>query len=290
MFSIVIPLYNKELSVTNTLQSVLNQTFREFEVVIINDGSTDKSVEKVEAFIDHRIRLIHQANAGVSAARNRGIEEAKYEWVCFLDADDLWNKDYLQHLNETISTNKKIKVISSGFTLFHSDKNKVPNIPNCEGFEDYFSVFLSNKRTVTHSSAICVNKDVFKNVGLFNNSLTHGEDIEMWERIAFKYDFYFINKALTYYKLDAENMATKMSKDINQTRIYTIDKKKFRTPKQIEYFHFNINEAAFKIIKSKQIINFLRLMFKQMNIYWLVSFPTYIIRHKILTRSSYTIG
>ncbi len=289
MFSIVIPLYNKELSIPKTLQSVLNQTFVAFEVVIVNDGSTDKSVEKVEAFNDPRIRLIHQVNAGVSAARNRGIEEAKYEWICFLDADDLWDKDYLQYLNETISTNKDIKVISSGFTLFYSDKNKVPNIPNCEGIEDYFSVFLSNKRTVTHSSAICVNKDVFKNVGLFNNSLTHGEDIEMWERIAFKYDFYFINKTLTFYKLDAENMATKKNKAIHKTRIYTIDKKKFKTPKQIEYFHFNINEAAFNIIKSKQIINFLRLMFKQMNISWVVLFPAYIVKHKILSKS-YLIG
>jgi len=111
----------------------------------------------------------------------------------------------------------------------------------------------------------------------------------MWERIAFKYDFYFINKTLTFYKLDAENMATKKNKAIHKTRIYTIDKKKFKTPKQIEYFHFNINEAAFNIIKSKQIINFLRLMFKQMNISWVVLFPAYIVKHKILSKS-YLIG
>src|SRR5699024_6424946 len=98
MFSIVIPLYNKELSITNTLQSVLNQTFTDFEVVIVNDGSTDNSVEKVEAFNDPRIRLIHQANAGVSAARNKGIEEANYDWISFLDADDLWMENHLSIL------------------------------------------------------------------------------------------------------------------------------------------------------------------------------------------------
>src|SRR5690606_11857402 len=109
MFSIVIPLYNKEQSVTNTLQSVLNQTYTEFEVVIVNDGSTDNSVEKVEAFNDPRIRLIHQANAGVSAARNKGIEEAKFEWIAFLDADDLWMENHLSTLRNMIETYPEYK-------------------------------------------------------------------------------------------------------------------------------------------------------------------------------------
>jgi glycosyltransferase involved in cell wall biosynthesis len=83
MFSVIIPLYNKELSISNTIQSVLDQTFQNFEIVIVNDGSTDNSVKEVEKFDDKRIRLIHQENKGVSAARNRGIEEAKYEWIAF---------------------------------------------------------------------------------------------------------------------------------------------------------------------------------------------------------------
>src|SRR5690606_18820867 len=115
MFSIVIPLYNKEQSVTNTLQSVLNQTFTEFEVVIVNDGSTDNSVEKVEAFNDPRIRLIHQANAGVSAARNKGIKEANYEWIAFLDADDLWMEDHLQVLNQMIQEYPEYKVFCTSY-------------------------------------------------------------------------------------------------------------------------------------------------------------------------------
>ena len=77
MISVVIPLYNKEKQIAYTLQSVYNQTFQDFEIVIIDDGSTDGSVAEVEKFRDSRIRLIHQQNAGVSAARNRGIEEAK---------------------------------------------------------------------------------------------------------------------------------------------------------------------------------------------------------------------
>ena len=90
MISVVIPLYNKEKQIKRTLQSVLTQTFQDFEIVIVNDGSTDNSTIEVEKIKDSRIRLIHQENAGVSAARNKGIEEAKYELIAFLDADDEW--------------------------------------------------------------------------------------------------------------------------------------------------------------------------------------------------------
>ena len=93
MFSVVIPLYNKELSIINTIQSVLDQTFQNFEIVVVNDGSTDRSVEMVEQFNDPRIRIINKSNGGVSSARNRGIQEAKYELVAFLDADDFGSQN-----------------------------------------------------------------------------------------------------------------------------------------------------------------------------------------------------
>src|SRR5690554_4101955 len=98
MFSVIIPLYNKELSITNTVQSVLDQTYQNFEIVIINDGSTDNSIKAVESIKDNRIRLIHQENQGVSAARNRGIQEARYNWIAFLDGDDLWEQSHLQEI------------------------------------------------------------------------------------------------------------------------------------------------------------------------------------------------
>ena len=80
MFSVVIPLYNKELSIKNTIQSVLNQTFQDFEIVVVNDGSTDNSLHVLKEIDDTRIRIINKTNGGVSSARNRGIKEAKFRW------------------------------------------------------------------------------------------------------------------------------------------------------------------------------------------------------------------
>ena len=96
MISIVIPLYNKKDQVSNTIATVLAQTYQDFEVIIVNDGSTDDSVAEVEKVQDSRIRLIHQQNAGVSVARNRGIEASKGDLIAFLDADDEWNPGYLE--------------------------------------------------------------------------------------------------------------------------------------------------------------------------------------------------
>src|SRR5690554_2358538 len=102
MFSVVIPLYNKEKYISLTLKSVLNQSFKDFEILIVNDGSTDRSVEVVKKFDDSRIRLVDQPNAGVSAARNKGIKEAKFDWVAFLDADDRWDVEFLSEIANAI--------------------------------------------------------------------------------------------------------------------------------------------------------------------------------------------
>lgn len=98
MISIIIPLYNKEHCITDTLSSILSQSYKDFEIVIVNDGSTDNSATVVESICDSRIRLINKKNEGVSKTRNRGIEEAKGEWVLFLDADDTMENGCLQAL------------------------------------------------------------------------------------------------------------------------------------------------------------------------------------------------
>lgn len=96
--SVVIPLYNKAFSIEKTLKTVLQQTFSDFEIVIINDGSTDNSAEIVESIKDCRVQLYHQENQGAAAARNFGIEKSNGNLIAFLDADDFWNPNHLEEL------------------------------------------------------------------------------------------------------------------------------------------------------------------------------------------------
>src|SRR5690606_38009132 len=120
MFSVVIPLYNKELSIQNTIHSVLNQTVQDFEIVVVNDGSTDNSVEKVVEIFDARILIINKPNGGVSSDRNMGVEEAKYEWIAFLDGDDLWKVNHLEEIVKMMKLFPSDKVFVNSFE--YSDK------------------------------------------------------------------------------------------------------------------------------------------------------------------------
>ena len=115
MISVVIPLYNKEASIKQSLMSVLSQSYQDFEVVIVDDGSTDGSVAKVEEIQDSRIRLIRQENGGPSKARNTGVKNAKGEWVLFIDADDELLPEALRNFERAIKDNPSIGFICAPF-------------------------------------------------------------------------------------------------------------------------------------------------------------------------------
>src|SRR5699024_2279029 len=135
---------------------------------------------KVEAFNDPRIRLIHQANAGVSAARNKGIEEANYDWISFLDADDLWMENHLSILKNMLIKYPKDKVFTTSF-IRSTEKNNGVQDDSIFVIENYFKEVI--KGHVTWTSVICVNKKVFDDVGVFNEQLNRGEDLDLWARI-----------------------------------------------------------------------------------------------------------
>lgn len=109
--SVIIPLYNKEKSIRRTIESLQKQTFQSFEIVIVNDGSTDNSVEIVNRIDDDRIRLINQDNAGPGAARNTGVKNAQAEWIVFLDADDELLPDALEYFYSIIQTHEDVDII-----------------------------------------------------------------------------------------------------------------------------------------------------------------------------------
>lgn len=220
MFSVVIPLYNKELSLKNTIQSVLNQSFQDFEIVIINDGSTDNSVEVVEAFDDPRIHIIHQKNQGVSAARNKGIEEAKYEWIAFLDADDLWKENHLEQIKLMMQKFPDEKIFATSFEYSH-------NIKRDETFDkiylikDYFKESL--EKNILWTGVIVLNKFCLIRVGGFNTSLNRGEDLDLWARLAKKFPIIRSTNITAVYIKDSENKLTASISEYEKSFLSIID-------------------------------------------------------------------
>lgn len=126
-FSVIIPLYNKIKYVKETVLSVQNQTYRNYEILIIDDGSTDGSYELVcnLSKLDDKIKVFRQKNSGVSCARNKGIENASGEYICFLDADDLWHDNYLETINKAIALFPDTPLLCSGYDVVTDDITKI---------------------------------------------------------------------------------------------------------------------------------------------------------------------
>lgn len=211
-FSVVIPLYNKQNYVKETIETVLSQTFQNFEIVVINDGSNDDSVKVVESIQDERIRLIHQENQGVSVARNRGIKEAKAKYIAFLDADDLWLPEFLQTIYELIQKFPDAGMYATQYENIDSQGKrksiKLKDLPSNEYIgilPNYFkSLCLGDNPTWT--SAICIPKKIFiENNIWFPVGEKYGEDIHVWARIAMLFDIAYDTKVCALYVIEAEN-------------------------------------------------------------------------------------
>lgn len=207
MISIIIPLFNKEQSIASTLQTVLKQTYQDFEIVIVNDGSTDGSVEEVKKVTDPRIRLIQQSNAGVSAARNRGIEEAKGEYIAFLDADDEWKSGYLKTQYELTQKYSECSVFACNYEFKNTQGKVTPTIIRklpLEGEEgilsNYFEV-ASCSHPPLWTSAVMVKKSAIQSIGGFPIGIKSGEDLLTWARLACKYSIAYTLKSQAIYNL-----------------------------------------------------------------------------------------
>jgi glycosyltransferase involved in cell wall biosynthesis len=209
-YSVVVPLYNKGKEIRRALNSVLEQTYTEYELIIVDDGSTDNGPEVVRQFRDQKIRLISQENRGSSVARNRGIAEAAYEYIAFLDADDEWKPDYLETVRNLIRKYPEAGAFATAYEMLRTDGSvSVPTytaIPKAP-WEGYIPSYFKSALGVppVWTSAVTIPKSVFNVVGGFPEGVVLGQDREVWERVAMKYKIAFTNKVGATYHLDASN-------------------------------------------------------------------------------------
>jgi len=208
-FSVVIPLYNKANYIQNCLESVLKQTHKEFEVILVNDGSTDGSETVVERFQDSRIRLVHQENKGASAARNKAISLAKHEWIALIDADDYWYPNHLEELQNTIEQFPKADVVCNNYEiLLEKDYVKHPTFSieyplKAQYIEDYFKGSLIDP--IAWTSALSFTSSIFKKVGEFDTNIKSGQDIDLMVKFGLAATIAFNPKVTMRYHRKTEN-------------------------------------------------------------------------------------
>lgn len=207
LISIVIPLYNKQKYIARTIQSVLNQTYTFFELIIVNDGSTDDSVKVVNSFHDSRIRLIQQENGGVSKARNNGVLNAQGDWVAFLDADDEYEISFIEEVQLFVQNYKKDGLVFVGANYYINSKEQIAfSVSYKSNIYNYFELF-DNLRTPNHSSTTLVNRLAFLQSGGFPERVKHYEDWITWFKLGIIGDFGYINKPLGIYHYVEDSVA-----------------------------------------------------------------------------------
>lgn len=179
-FTVVIPLYNKEREIVRTLRSALEQTLPPREIIVVDDGSTDRSATLVEELHAPLVRLIRQENRGVSAARNRAIAEARTEWVALLDGDDRWEPDFLREIARLIDRYPGYGTYATSFVVDTAGSLTPGNTPRTEGPVDFFAESL--RRYVLIPSATVLRRELVLALGGFPEGMRMGEDQYLWTR------------------------------------------------------------------------------------------------------------
>lgn len=186
MFSVVIPAYNAAAYIHNAIGSVLSQTVTDLEILVIDDGSTDRTREVVGAIGDERIRYIYQPNGGVSAARNTGIRNARGEFIFFLDADDLWRPNHLKTISRLIGKYPSADVYITGHEIHLHDgqilKKSIPGV-SVDLQSDNVYKHVWEYGYFIHTNSLACRKSAFDTVGLFEVGIKNGEDDDMWYRL-----------------------------------------------------------------------------------------------------------
>lgn len=208
-FSVIIPLYNKAPYVGKTVESVLGQTFGDYELIIVDNGSNDGSHEIVAAFTDNRIKIVRlEENVGVSNARNKGVAMASAPIVTFLDADDWWEPTFLEEMAGLINRHPDAGIYGTGYYIVKNGKKRLAPIGVDEGFEEgeinYCAVYAKTLCMPLTSITVAMPKAVFDETGGFKPYLKLGEDFDLWVRIALKHKTVFLNKPLSNYNQDVD--------------------------------------------------------------------------------------
>lgn len=211
-FSVIIPLYNKETEIHRAVRSVLQQTIKNFELIIVDDGSTDNSLQKAQEMKNDKIKIFTKKNGGVSSARNFGIKKSRYDYIAFLDADDEWKPDFLKTIHNLIFKFPQAGLFATSYEIVNINGKKKTNQfrtippPPWEGIiTSYFHSACIE--AIVWTSAVVIPRTVIDKVGDFPKNITVGEDKDLWERVALEYPISYNASPLATYYHDSSNRA-----------------------------------------------------------------------------------
>jgi len=232
--SVVIPAYNAERTILETIASVQQQSFSDFELIVINDGSTDRTLELLHSINDERLRILSYENGGVSVARNRGISQASGEFISFIDADDLWSPDKLESQLATLQQHPEAGVAYS-WTYFMEEKEGTRSFHPCDPifFEGNVYTDLLVKNFIPNGSNVLIRKQAVESVGEFDPKRTGWEDWDYWIRLAAKWSFVVVPKLQVFYRRSSDSASSKVD-NMKKEALVVIEKAFLAAPQSFQ--------------------------------------------------------
>lgn len=214
MISVVIPLYNKAHTILETLNTVFKQVYQDFEIIIVNDGSTDNGVEIIKQhFTDNRIKIINQVNQGVAVARDRGVKESQSKYIAFLDADDKWHPDYLLIMQKAINQYPDSALFSSAGLIQNADGSINYRIAKKYMNKITQPNYFENPFVFTHTSATIINKVYFNKTEGSPKGMLCLQDFALFIQLALIGRFTYIGIPLSKYVGGVKGQTTSADKE-----------------------------------------------------------------------------
>ncbi|MBD2579594.1 glycosyltransferase [Oscillatoria sp. FACHB-1406] len=251
LISVVIPVYNGQDTIEATLASVLSQSHCNLEVLVINDGSKDRTLDKVNVIKDARLKIYSYPNAGLSASRNRGIERAQGDYISFIDADDLWTPDKLELQLQSLKNNPEAALAYSWTDYINSEGNFLFSGGHNSEKGEIFEKLLVNNVLENGSNAL-IKTRIFAEVGDFDESLSAAEDWDMWLRIAEKYPFVAVDKPQILYRVSPSSMSANILNQEAQCRII-LDRAFSRNPNLSNHLKTQTLKNLYKYLMFKAL-------------------------------------
>ncbi len=233
LISVIIPAYNAERTILETIASVQQQTFSNFELIVINDGSKDRTLELLHNIADERLKIFSYENGGLPVARNRGISHATGEFIAFLDADDLWTPDKLEAQLEALQQQKEAGVAYS-WTYFMDNQGKTLSPGEHIFLEGNVYADLLVNNFVASGSNPLIRKQAIESIGGFDSAFPHCADWEYWLRLAACWHFVVVTKHQILYRQSSGGMSSKID-GIEKQQIIMIEKVYRAVPQKLQY-------------------------------------------------------
>ncbi|AFY50940.1 glycosyl transferase [Nostoc sp. PCC 7524] len=265
LISIILPVYNGEKTIKETIQSILHQSFIDWELIVINDGSQDTTLDIINEFADHRLHVYSFYNAGLAISRNRGIIKSKGDYIAFLDADDLWTPDKLACQFKALQENPQASVAYSWCNHIDESSHFLRNGSRISANGDVYAKLLVGNFLENGSNPL-IRRQALLSVGEFEPSLNPAEDWDLWLRLASSYHFVLVPFPHVLYRVTSNSMSSNIVK-MEAASLKIIEKAFNHAPQSLQSLkNYSIGNLykylIYKLLESSSPDKFLNLSIK----------------------------